>query len=150
MNEKMLDPGRVHKVIDLLVVSIHIDRHVLDVMDRLDEDFAEINILTKQIFKQLNSNKHALNEKALSDQDLPSEDVIDHLAKVSLHNKKIAAEDNDGESQLKRLCAFCEHSLAFYETIVETSIEEAVKLIAQELALSTLDRITTLKLAFDS
>jgi len=36
-----LDPKVVHNVIDLLAAAVHIDRNLMDMMDRLDEDFAE-------------------------------------------------------------------------------------------------------------
>jgi len=147
MLEMKLDPKVVHNVIDLLAAAIHIDRNLMDMMDRLDEDFAEISTLTRQIFKQLSRNKHALNDKVLTGKEAPSEDVINHLEKFTLHNKQMELHANTPKSQLQRLCTCCELCSAFYEAIVETAVDETVALIAQELAASTFDRVKILKMA---
>jgi len=142
-----LDPKVVHNVIDLLAAAVHIDRNLMDMMDRLDEDFAELNTLAMQIFRQLSKNKHALNDKVLSDKKAPREDVINHLDKFTLHNRQIEVQVNTHESQLQRLYTCCEHSFAFYEDIVKTAVDDAVTLIAQDLALSVRDRVLILELA---
>jgi hypothetical protein len=147
MIEPKLDPKVVHSETDLLASAIHIDRYVMDAMDRLEEDFDDIHSLTMQTFKQLSRNKHVLNDRILNDKELPGEDVTSNLEKITLYNEQMEEVANSPESRLQRLCACCDRSLAFYQAIVETTDDEAVALTAQNLATSALDRNGILKQA---
>lgn len=142
-----LDPYVVHNETDLLAAAIHIDRYVMDAMDRLEEDFAEIHSLTMQTFKQLSRNKHVLNDIVLSGKNVPGEDVTSNLEKITLYNEQMEEVADSPKSRLQRLCACCDRSLAFYQAIVETADDEAVALTAQKLASSALDRTGILKQA---
>jgi len=147
MVEPKLDPEVIHSETDLLAAAIHIDRYVMDAMDRLDEDFAEINTLATQTFKQLSQNKHVLNDKILSDKDVPGESVTSNLEKITQYNEKMEKLVDTPVSRLQRLCACCDRSVVFYGAIVESTTDEAVKAKAQELASSASERQDILKQA---
>lgn len=147
MIEPKLDPGVVHNETDLLVAAIHIDRYVMDAMDRLDEDFAQINALTMQTFKQLSQNKHVLNGKVLSDKTVPSEDVTINLEEITQYNEQMEERVDTPVLRLQRLCACCDRSFIFYKTVAESSSDEAIKNRAQELASAAHARQEILKQA---
>ncbi len=145
MIEPKLDPEVVHNETDLLAAAIHIDRYMMDAMDRLDEDFAEINSLTMQTFKQLSRNKYVLNDKVLSDKQAPGEEVTHNLQQITLYNKQMEEQGNTPTSRLQRLCACCDRSFDFYGEIAEISNDEAVTATAQQLARSARERIGILR-----
>lgn len=147
MVEPKLDPEVIHNETDLLAAAIHIDRYVMDAMDRLEEDFAEINSLTMLTFNQLNKNKHLLIGKVLSDKQALSEEVNHNLKEITLYNEKMEALVDAPVLRLQRLCASCDRSVVFYGAIVESTINEAVKARAKELSLSAFERQEILKKA---
>ena len=147
MVEPRLDSKIIHNETDLLAAAIHIDRYLMDAMERLDEDFADIDDLTMQTFKQLSRSKHALNDKILSDKEVPGEDVTSNLEQITLYNEQMEEVANSPKSRLQRLCACCDRSFAFYTAITETSEDEDVLMTAQKLASSAFDRIGVLKQA---
>ncbi len=147
MIEPKLDPEVVHNETDLLAAAIHIDRYMMDAMDRLDEDFAQINSLTMQTFKQLSRNKYVLNDKVLSDKQAPGEEVTHNLQQITSYNKQMEEQVDTPTSRLQRLCACCDRSFDFYKTVAKTSSDEAIKTRAQELASSAHARQEILKQA---
>jgi len=147
MIEPKLDPEVIHTQVDLLAAAIHIDRYVIDAMDRLEEEFAEIHSLTMQTFKQLSRNKHDLNDKVTSSKVVPGEDVKCNLEKITLYNEQMEKVANSPKERLQRLCACCDRSFAFYGNIIKSTDDEATKLAAQGLASDALDRIGILRQA---
>ncbi len=147
MLEPRLDPNVVHNETDLLAAAIHIDRYVMDAMDRLEEDFAQIHSLTMQTFKQLSKNKHDLNDKVMSDKVVPGEAVNSNLEEITLYNVKMEEVANSPNERLQRLCACCDRSFAFYSAIIESTKDDGIKLVAQNLASTALDRIGILRQA---
>ena len=140
-----LDPTVIHTETDLLAAAMHIDRYVMNALNRLDEEFSGIHSLTMNTFKQLNKNKHALNNKITRDKEVPSDDVTSSLERITLYNEQMEEKTTTPTSRLQRLCACCDRSFAFYEAVVEMSTDEAVKLFAQKLASSAHDRIVVLR-----
>ena len=150
MLEPSLDPEVIHTETDLLVAAIHIDRYLIDAMDRLEEDFTEIHSLTLQTFKQLSRNKHLLNDKVLSEKESPGEDVTRNLEKITSYNEQMEEIVDTPVSRLRRLCTCCDRSLTFYNAIKDASADAEVKIKAQNLASSAQDRIAILKQALGS
>ena len=147
MVEPKLNPEIIRSETDLLAAAIHIDRYVMDAMDRLDEDFSKINTLATQTFKQLNQNKHVLNDKILSDKVVPSESVTSNLEEITLYNEQMEALVDTPVSRLQRLCACCYRSVVFYGAVAETAKDASLKAKAQELASSASERQDILKQA---
>ena len=147
MVEPRLNPEIVHTETDLLAAAIHIDRYVIDAMDRLEEDFAQIHSLTMQTFKQLSKNKHDLNDKVMSDKVVPGEAVNSNLEEITLYNVKMEEIASSPKDRLQRLCACCDRSFAFYSAIIESAEDDVIKLAAQNLASTSLDRIGILRQA---
>ncbi len=147
MMEPKIDPEVIQNETDLLAAAIYIDRYVMDAMDRLDEDFEQINSLTMQTFKQLSQNKYVLNDKVLSGKTELSEDVTRNLKEITLYNEQMEVQLDTPVSRLQRLCACCDRSFAFYGAVAEATTDKAVKAKAQELVSSAFERKEILKRA---
>ena len=147
MVEPKLDPKVIFNETDLLAAAIHIDRYVMVAMDRLGEDFTELNSLAMQTFKQLSSNKHVLNDKILSDRVAPGDEVTRNLEEITAYNEQMEARADTAKARLQRLCACCERSAIFYDAIVEMVTDENILSAANELAGSAHDRLDILKRA---
>ena len=140
--EPRLDPKTVHNEADLLAAAIHIDHYLADEMKMFTSDSPEINSLEKETRQQIVSNENALSSKPS-----PGEDITRSLEKIKSYNSTMAENSDDPDSRLQRLCACCDRSFAFYDTVVETADDETIMLTAQKLTSSALDRIGILKQA---
>jgi hypothetical protein len=147
MTGPKLDPKFIHNVTDLLAAAMHIDRYVMDEMNRLDEDFSGIHSLAIQTFKQFNRNKIALNNKVKIDKVVPGDDVISDMEEIISCNEQMKEKADTPALRLQRLCAFCDQSFSFYEAIIETTDDDTVMLTAKEQASSAHDRIVILRQA---
>lgn len=145
MIEPRLDPEVIHNETELLAAAIHIDRYILDAMDRLEEDFAALHSLTMQTFNQLNKNKFALNDKVMRENEVPGDDVTRNLESITSYNEKMEKSTDTPKSRLQKLCICCERSVSFYDEVFEAAVDEAVSLTAQSMASLALDRIEILK-----
>jgi rubrerythrin len=145
MVEPRLNSRAVHNETDLLAAAIHIDRYLMNAMERLNEDFSEINALAKQLLNQLSRNKHMLNDNISSGGEHPGEDITSSLEEITSYNEKMETKVDTPKARLQRLCACCDRSFAFYDAVVETTTDEKVMLAAQKLTSSALDRIGILK-----
>ena len=140
--EPRLDPKAVHNEADLLAAAIHIDHYLADEMKIFTSDSSEIDSLEKETRRQIVSN-----EDALSGKSPPGEDITRSLEKIESYNLTMAEKASDPDSRLQRLCACCDRSFAFYDTVVETADDETIMLAAQKFTSSALDRIGILKQA---
>ena len=147
MLEPRLDPYIVHNETDLLAAAMHIDRYVMDAMNRLDEDFSGIHSLAIQTFKQFNRSKIALNNKVKIDKEVPGDEVTSNMEEIISCNEQMEEKADTPTLRLQRLCACCDQSFAFYKAIMETTIDDAIMSAAKELASSAHDRIDILRQA---
>lgn len=145
VTEPKLDPQTVHNEADLLTAAIHIDHYLADEMKIFTSGSPEINSLEKETRRQIISNENALSNTLSA-----GEDITRKLEEIESYNLAITEKANDPNSRLQRLCASCDHSFAFYDTVVETTKDEAIMLAAQKLTSSALDRIGILKQALGS
>lgn len=143
--EPRLNASAVHNEIDLLAAAIHIDRYLMSAMDRLNEEYSEINNLVEQTYTQLNRSKRALNDRVLDGDHTPGDDMTNNLEAITSYNEQMEHKVDTPQAKLQRLCACCDRSFSFYDAVVETTEDEAVMLTAQKLTSSALDRIGVLK-----
>jgi len=147
MTGSKLDPKFIHNVTDLLAAALHIDRYVIDAMNRLDEDFSGIDSLAMQTFKQFTRNKIALNNKIKIEKEVPGDDVSSKMEKIISCNEQMEDKADTPALRLQRLCTCCDQSFAFYEAVIEMTDDVTVTLAAKEQASSSHDRIVILKQA---
>ena len=147
MVEPRLNPKVVHNGADLLAAAIHIDHNLANEMNKIAENYPEIDALARETRLQISSNENALYDEAINNKKSPGEEILKNLEQLQSYNAYMAKNDDTPDSRLQRLCACCDRSFAFYDAIVETADDENIMLAAQKLTSSALDRIGILKQA---
>lgn len=140
VDEPRLDPRAIHDEADLLAAAIHIDRHLVDEMNKIAANSPEIETLCRETQQQITQNEKTLNGKPS-----PGEDITRNLEQLELYHAQMEKNSNKSDSRLQRLQACCDRSFAFYDAIVETATDEKIMLTAQKLTSTALDRIGILK-----
>lgn len=147
MAEPRLNPKAVHNEADLLAAAIHIDHYLANEMNKLAENSPEVDSLARETRLQISSNENALFDDAVNKKMSPGEEITKNLEQLKSYNAYMEKNDDSPNSRLKRLCACCDRSFAFYDAIVDMTDDENVMLTAQKLTSSALDRIGILKAA---
>jgi len=149
--EPILDARIIHNEDDLLTVAIHIDRYLLNAMSRVVQGASLIDPPVDLSIQSLISDTRqqiSNNEKKLSATPAASDNALSMIEQLSTYNVNLDNQANDVDAEIKRLWSCCDRSFAFYDAIVEASVEENIMLAAQKLTASALDRIGILKQAF--
>jgi len=147
MAEGKLEPEIIQSEIDLLAAAMHIDRYLMDAMNRLDDEYSELNSIALLTYNQLSKIKHRLNKKILSEKKSPSDELTSNVENNILCNMQMEDEDGTPKSKLQKLCYCCHGSLDYYEAIAEKSVDEAIKSTAQGLVSSARERNDLLRQA---
>lgn len=147
MVEPRLNPNAVHNEADLLAAAIHIDHYLADEMNKVAENSPEIKALARETRLQISANENLLYDDAINKKMSPGEEITNNLEQLESYNAYMEKNDNSPNSNLQRLCACCDRSFAFYDAVVETTADENVMLMAQQLTSIALDRIGVLKQA---
>jgi rubrerythrin len=135
-HEPELNPGAVYNESDLLAAAIHIDSYLVEQMDVICKMNPQLHSLALDTKKLINKNKAELFDKTL-----PGVEIITNLGQLKLHNSYMMQKFDQPNQELQRLSACCDRSFVFYDTIVETAVDEKVMLGAQALTSLALDRI---------
>jgi len=142
-NAPKLDPELIQNQSDLLAAAIHIDRYLESQMQIVTEKKPEIEKLRQETNQQI-----SINEKTLSNQVPPGDEIVRSLEHLKSYDSEINAQLDNPELDVQRLWSCCDRSFAFYDAIVESATDEAVMLTAQNLTSTALDRIGILKEIF--
>ncbi len=145
--EPRLDPKTIHNKSDLLAAAIQIDNFLATEMSELAENSPDIKALAKETRLQISNNENTLYDNAMNKQELPGTEITSNLAQIKSYNDYMGEKANSQILRIQRLCACCDRSFSFYDSVVEATTDEAVMLSAQELASLALDRIGILKQA---
>jgi rubrerythrin len=143
--EPVLDPRAIHSEADLLAAAIHIDHRLAATMKMITTDSPQLVTLAREVQQQISNNENALASLALSSKDLPGDDISGNLAQIESFHEHMAGKTNTPDSNLQQLNIYCDRSFAFYDAIVQNTVNEAIMLAAQRLTSSALDRIGVMK-----
>ena len=143
--EPVLDPRAIHSEADLLAAAIHIDHCLVDTMNMITADAPPLVALAREVQQQISNNEKALASLATNSKELPGEDISRNLEQLESYQAHIEGKTDSLDSNLQRLSIYCDRSFAFYDTVVESTANEAVMLAAQGLTSSALDRIGAMK-----
>lgn len=140
ITEPRLDPKAIHNEADLLAAAIHIDRYLAEQMKAISITTPEINSLAEETQQQISNNEQTLDNKTS-----PGKDITNNLQQLKLYRAQMEEKLDNTNLELQRLWSCCDRSFGFYDTVVETAVDEDVMLAAQKLTSSALDRISILK-----
>jgi rubrerythrin len=143
--EPVLDPRAIHSEADLLAAAIHIDHCFVDTMNMITADSPLLVALAREVQQQISNNEKALASLATNSEELPGENISRNLAQLESYQAHIEGKTDSPDSILQRLSIYCDRSFAFYDTVVESTANEAIMLAAQGLTSSALDRIGVMK-----
>jgi rubrerythrin len=145
--EPVLDPRAIHNEADLLAAAIHIDRCLADTMGMITTDSPQLLALARETRQQVSDNENALGSLAQNSNQLPGEDICTKLEQLESYAAQMEKKSNSPDSNLQQLSFLFDRSFAFYDAIVESTVDESIMLAAQKLTASTLDRIGVLQQA---
>ena len=140
--EPRIEPKRVHTEQDLLAVAIQVDRQLVGQMNRLADDFPEMEALCRQTQQQIDEYEQALRAMPAPEESISRD--INRMAQYHANEEPQA----DRDAIISRLCSSSDRTFVFYDAVVESAEDETVMLRAQELATKALDRISVLKDCF--
>ncbi len=135
------DPRTIQNEIELLAAAIAIDRYLGDAIGKIDSESAQLAALARETRQQIDNNKDLLNRLAPGYRKTAGAEIVMSLSQAPANE----ANSADEPDELQRLRAYCDACFAFYDTIVETTADEAMMRTAQTLTSSALDRIGALK-----
>jgi len=149
--EPKLDTATITKKIDLLTAALHIDHYLLEQMLAIKESTSEVNpplnALIIETQQQIKENETSLEEQKNSFQLIAGETITANLKKLKQYNIYVQQKFNHPDKNISQLCACCDRSFAFYDSIVKSAYDEQLILTAQHLTSVSLDRISALKSA---
>jgi len=139
INASRIDPSVINGTSELLAVIVFIERYLLELC-RLAGKCEELDKLSAATRTAL-----ADNQKLLSQAATPGSRVTAALEKVAPWAEKVLnTVRNDANAALRQLYADSDRSFVFYNSVVESTGDEDVMLMAQEQAALILKRNTVL------
>lgn len=148
--ESVLDARMIHNESDLLTVAVYIDRYLLRAMNKLVESGSLEPAVASAVKSLIESTQQQIDshEEKLGKEPVASQDTVSMLKQFESYNADLDKQAKDLDSEIKRLWSCCDRSFAFYDSVVESTVDEAIMLVAQKLTASALDRIAVIKQVF--
>ncbi|MEN8108421.1 MAG: ferritin family protein [Pseudomonadota bacterium] len=138
--EPGIDPGVIHSIPDLLAATVCIEQFFVDLIDAAGREFPDLKALAANTQEFLSAC-----ERALHDGDSPGTDLTTALKSIAPWRERTLAATENASTALRRLCADCDRSFAFYDSVVTSAQDESVMLMAQRLSTLALERIAELR-----
>lgn len=138
--EPKISPGAVSSVADLLAVIVCIEQCLVDLISTVVDEHPELQELVTSTQERLSTSTQALH-----DGDAPGAEITAALKSLtSWHARRIAVHE-EGVAELQRLCVDCDRSFAFYDSVVASTQDESIMLMAQRLCAHSLQRLSVLR-----
>ena len=138
-SEPGIDPGVIQGTPDLLAVTVCIEQILTNLIDVAVREFPDLKTLAANTEQFLSTSK-----KALQDGSPPGTDTTTALRTIASWRERTSVAAGDATAALRRLCADCDRSFVFYDSVVTSAQDESVMLMAQRLSLRALERIAEL------
>lgn len=135
-----IDPGVIHSIPDLLAATVCIEQFLAELMDVAGRELPDLKALAANTQEFL-----CACEKSLHEGDSPGTEVTTALKSIASWRERTLAATENAATALRRLCADCDRSFAFYDSVVTSAQDEAVMLMAQRLSTLALERIAELR-----
>lgn len=137
-------PGIIQSTTDLLAVTACMEQYFINLIDVAQGGYPGVKNLAASTRKYL-----AEHQKILSEGESPGAGVTKALQNIANWRAKTLSDSNSALAALRRLCADCDRSFAFYDSVVKTTHNEEVMLIAQDLSSLAMERIAELRRVTD-
>lgn len=143
-----LDPHSIHNEVDLVAMSVHIDRYIVKQIKAISTSYHDISFLVRKIQQQAIESENYLRRIFFRDKVSPGEQVLSNIEQLAQYDLLLNTLPDAPAPGLQRLFSCCDRSFVFYDAIVEKTLDEKVMLAAQRLSSTALDRIEILKNRF--
>lgn len=138
--EPKIDPGAINGIPDLLAATICIEQILADLIDAAGHEHTDLGTLASLTRELLSTC-----EKAQQEVVTPAAGLATALKSIaSWRERTLAAAGNTAEA-LRLLSAGCDRNFAFYDSIVTSTRDESVMLMAQRFSGLALERIAELR-----
>jgi hypothetical protein len=138
---RSLNPLQVNSLADLLAAATIMERHIFRHLAGAAAAGADLLILVNQVRGHVDYLTHALS--ACGDPDPSSDWEIENLVEVG--TPKMGGDEETRSREIRLGLAESERAFAFYDTVVNTTSNEAVLFEAQRLSQDALQVIFTLR-----
>ncbi len=140
-----LAPGIVRSTVDLLAVTVCIEQFFINLIDLAGQDYEQLRNLAISTRKYLSEHERVLHEGGP-----PGKEVTSALKEIANWRKQTLSEKMGAANALRRLCADCDRSFAFYDSVVKSTRDEELMLMAQNLSGLAMERIAELRRVTDA
>jgi rubrerythrin len=138
--EPKIDPGVINSIPDLLAATVCIEQFLADLMDAAGHELADLKTLAASTQEFLSTC-----EKALHEGDSPGAEITTALQSIASWRERTLIAAGNKAAALRLLSAGCDRNFAFYDSIVTSTQEESVMLMAQRFSTLALERIAELR-----
>jgi rubrerythrin len=138
--EPRIDPGVIESIPELLAATVCIEQILVDLMDTASSESLNLQIQTASAQDFISTSNKTLLEGPAA-----SVEVTAALKLIKSWYAQKSATPDDGSTALQRLCTGCDRSFKFYDSVVTSTQDEAVLLMAQSLSLHAMERILALR-----
>jgi rubrerythrin len=138
--EPGINPAAVDNAADLMAVTVCIEQIFARLMDVAGAEFSDIGKLAIDRRDLL-----IVLEKSLRESPSTNAELHQLLQTFTGWHERALAEIQDGQEALQRLCALCDTSFAFYDSVVTLTRDESVMLMAQSQTEQALELMAHLR-----
>ncbi|MDH3947387.1 MAG: ferritin family protein [Gammaproteobacteria bacterium] len=138
--EPRIGPGTIYSIPDLLAAIVCIEECLADLIDAAANEYPDLKVLAANTRGML-----SISEKALHEGDAPGVEIITTLKSIASWRTRKFSTTVDASTALRRLCMACDRSFSFYDSVVTSTQDESVMLMAQRLSTHALERISELR-----
>ena len=140
ISDSRIDPSVINSIPDFLTIIVFIEDYLADLFVLAGSDYPEIDSLAAGTQDFL-----AASEKLKHAGEPPGLRVIDALEKVVPWRDRMLSENRKARDALRRLCMDCDRSFTFYDSVVASTGNEEIMLMAQRQSSLSLERIAELR-----
>jgi len=144
LKEPRLSSKDIHNEVDLFTFAAHTGEYILGKLQQLDFDSKQTPELCSQL-EQLNRENEQKIISLTQQSTSPNELLTSTLHQLDLFNDHILAKQKTDDAVLLRILEMCDHEFSFYDSIVETTKDENILLVAQALSSTALNHIDAVK-----
>lgn len=145
MLEPRINPENIHTTADLLMAATTFEKLILELKNKNAYELNPLDVLYNKLLQALNRHNDSLSNINFQGTVEVSEKLKNNLQQLQAFNQSVSQNLLTADLLIRRMLAYCDHAFSFYDSVVETTEDESVMLIAQELSADALDSIDILR-----
>jgi rubrerythrin len=139
-SEPKIDPGLINGMPDLLAATVCIEQVLAGLIGAAAREHPDLETLAVPTEELLSTCA-----KSQQEGDIPGAELATALKSIASWRKRTMAAATNTAQALRLLSAGCDRNFAFYDSIVASTRDESVMLMAQRFSALALERIAKLR-----